>query len=143
MSGKAIRVVGILALGGLLVSSQTGCLLVAAGAVAGGTVAYVRGDLEADVDGDVPRVVEASKAAMDDLKFPLLGSYAVGTEGKVEARVGADNKATINIEARTEKFTHVSIRIGTFGDDAVSQSILERIKANLKAPPAEDVARGE
>jgi hypothetical protein len=142
MLKKALVTFGAIVAMVLMVTTQAGCLLLAAGAVAGGTVAYVKGDLEADVDGDVARTVEASKAAMEDLKLPVMGSYAIGGEGKVEARLGTDNKATVNVNARTEKVTHVSIRIGTFGDGSMSQTILERIKANLKNGEA-DVARGE
>jgi hypothetical protein len=111
--------------------TQSGCLAVAAAGAAGGTVAYMKGDVEAVVDGGVEATFNATKAAMDELKLPLLATWSNAMEAHVEARVGTDNKATVNINGQSEKFSKVSIRVGTFGDQGLSQAILEKIKANL------------
>lgn len=126
--GAAVLLCGTL---GLVMAMQGGCILAAAGAAAG-TVAYVKGDLEADLNGDVPRVIEATKAAMNDLKLPIVESNSSSLEGYVEARIGADNKARIHVKAKSDKVSRVAIRVGTFGDEAQSNQIMDKIKANLK-----------
>ena len=74
---KTLTTLGLTAVLGLVAIMQSGCFLVAAGAVAGaaaGTVLYVNGDLEADVNATPEHVVAATKMAMDDLKLPILSS---------------------------------------------------------------------
>ena len=129
--------IGLLVAFAALAFTGAGCLLVAAAGATGGVVAYNSGDLEIDVEAGPQRTVEATKAAMDDLDLPILSAYASGLEGKVEARVGTDNKATVKVRGRSERVSHVIIRIGTFGDESMSQMILEKIKANLADPAAE------
>ena len=149
---RAMRILGLLLVMGIIVITQSGCLVAAAGAAVGG-VAYVKGDLDAIVDGNVDQAFDATKAAFAELKMPLISSWNGAGEAKVEARVGTDNKATVNIKGQSEKASKVTIRVGTFGDEALSQSILEKIKANLSKgtsksarasdPRRADFARGE
>ena len=136
---RTLRIIGMIVVMGIIVTTQSGCLIAAAGAAAGG-VAYVKGDMDAIVDGNVEQTFAATKAAFEELKMPLLSSWASGQEAKVEARHGTDNKVTVNIVGQTEKASKVSIRVGTFGDEALSQNILEKIKANLAK--GTKVARG-
>jgi hypothetical protein len=124
----------ILILAGLMVNSA-GCLVVAAGAGAAGTVAYLRGDLETEEPYSLDVVYAATREAARQLELSVL-------EGKTEkdalsativARDAADKRVTIHLKAQTELTTKVSIRIGTFGDQAKSQMIYNRIKENLRA----------
>jgi len=126
-----LRVFGFVAVMVVILVSQSGCLVAAAAGAAGGTVAYMKGDVEAVVEGNVEQTFNATKAAMDELKLPLMATWANAMEAHVEARVGTDNKATVNINGQSEKLSKVSIRVGTFGDQGLSQAILEKIKANL------------
>jgi len=126
-----LRVFGLIAVMAIISITQSGCLVAAAAGAAGGTVAYMKGDVEAVVDGGVEQTFNATKAAMDDLKLPLMATWVNANEAHVEARVGTDNKATVNISGQSEKLSKVSIRVGTFGDQGLSQAILEKIKANL------------
>jgi len=137
-----LRVFGMVAVMAIIVVTQSGCLVAAAGA-AGGTVAYMKGDVEAVVEGNVEQTFNATKAAMDELKMPLLATWSSAMEGHVEARVGTDNKATVNINGQSEKLSKVSIRVGTFGDQGLSQAILEKIKANLSKATTKTAMAGE
>ncbi len=123
-----------LILAGLLVNSA-GCLVVAAGAGAAGTVAYMRGDLETEEPYNLNTVYDATRGAAEQLELSVL-------EGKTEkdalsativARDAADKRVTIHLKAVTELTTKVSIRIGTFGDQTKSQMIYNRIRENLRA----------
>jgi hypothetical protein len=124
----------VLILAGLTVNSA-GCLVVAAGAGAAGTVAYMRGDLETEEPYKLDVVYAATREATKQLELSVL-------EGKTEkdalsaiivARDAADKRVTIHLKARTEQTTGISIRIGTFGDQTKSQMIYNRIKENLRA----------
>jgi len=138
-----LRVIGMVAVMAIVVVTQSGCLVAAAAGAAGGTVAYMKGDVEAVVDGGVEQTFNATKAAMDELKLPLLATWANAMEAHVEARVGTDNKATVNINGQSEKLSKVSIRVGTFGDQGLSQAILEKIKANLSKATTKTAMAGD
>jgi hypothetical protein len=130
-----IHLVGLLlVLAGLMVNSA-GCLVVVAGAGAAGTVAYMRGDLEAEEPCPIDTVFDATREATEKLGLSVL-------EGKTEkdalsativARDAEDKRVTIKLKARTEQSTKISIRIGTFGDRTKSLMIYNRIRENLKA----------
>jgi hypothetical protein len=124
----------LLVLAGLMVSSA-GCLAVAAGAGAAGTVAYLRGDLEAEEPYKLDVVYAATREATKKLELSVL-------EGKTQkdalsaiivARDAADKRVTIRLKAQTEQTTKISIRVGTFGDQTKSHMIYNRIRENLKA----------
>jgi len=115
--------------------NSAGCLVVAAGAGAAGTVAYMRGDLDTEEPYRLDVVYAAAREAAKQLELSVL-------EGKTEkdalsalivARDAADKRVTIHLKAQTEQTTRVSIRIGTFGDQTKSQMVYNRIRENLRA----------
>ena len=131
------RVCLSLVLAGLTVHSA-GCLAVVAGAGAAGTVAYMRGDLETEEPFKLETVYAATREAVKQLGLSVL-------EGKTErdalsativARDAADKRVTVSLKAATEQSTKVSIRVGTFGDEAQSHLLYNRIRENLKAVAA-------
>lgn len=127
--GTSLLVVGILC-------TQTGCLLVAAGAATGTTVAYVRGDLESSVNGNPEQVTAASKKAMEDMKFTVISSGASNIDGQVTARTAQDTKVKVVVKGQGDNVSAVSIRVGNFGNQSLSAQILEKIRANVKDAPA-------
>jgi hypothetical protein len=107
-----------------------GCFLVLAAAGGAGTVAYVSGKLRANVSQDVPAVYAASTRAMDDLKIPVLSSGQDALSASITARDAQDKKITIDIK-RSGETTEIVIRVGFWGDQAKSQTILDKIKSHL------------
>lgn len=126
-----VRVLAMLALGGFLVTMQSGCLVAAAAGGAAGTVAYLSGDLEANLDAPVSRVFEASKQAMRDMDYVVVNTVNGSDKSEVVARTRDDNKVQIVIQPLTEKSSKISIRVGTFGDETLSTKILEKIRSHL------------
>jgi len=124
----------VLILAGLMVNSS-GCLLVAAGAGAAGTVAYMRGDLETEEPYNLNMVYDATREAAEQLELSVLEGRTEkdALSATIVARDAADKRVTIHLKAQTELTTRVSIRIGTFGDQAKSQMIYNRIRENLRA----------
>lgn len=124
---------------GLTVSSS-GCLAVAVGAGAAGTVAYLAGDLEAEEPYAVEHAYAATRAAVEELGLKMIegetGRDALAA--RVVARDSADKKIEVRLKAVTKNSTKLSIRVGTFGDDTKARLIYNTIRDNLKAAVAAD-----
>ena len=113
-------------------ASTSGCILFIVGAGAGaGTVAYMSGELKAAVDGNFDRTIQATNTALQQLSFTKVSEAKDGLADKIVARDAADKKIEITLENAGDKLTKVQIRFGVFGDQAMSQAILDKIKANL------------
>jgi len=109
----------------------SGCVAVVAAGAAGGTVAYVRGALKATLDRPVERVGDATNRAVQDLKFALVSSRVDAVSGDIIARTARDVKVEIQLKKVSDNSTAVDIRVGVFGDQAISQQLLARIQKNL------------
>jgi hypothetical protein len=109
-----------------------GCVAVAVGAGAAGTVAYVRGDLEAVEPKDINSVYEATLKAMEQLELSVSKKTKDAMSAEIVARDSQDKKITIKLGATAEGTTNLSIRIGIFGSETKSRLIYDQIKKNLK-----------
>lgn len=115
-------------LGAMAVSS--GCVAVVAGAGAGAAVAYVRGDLDATLSTSYESSVRAVNKSIADLQFAKVSEAKDATRATIIARTAADKKIEIRVEPVGQTVAKVKIRVGTFGDESLSLTILEKIKAN-------------
>jgi hypothetical protein len=113
------------------VAVTSGCLAVAAGAGAGTAVAYARGQLEANVSADFENTAAASSRALQQLGIAKVSEHKDSLIDMIVARNAADKKIEIRLENLAKGLTKVRIRIGVFGDEALSMAILDKIKANL------------
>ena len=103
----------------------------AAGAGAGATVAYVRGDLDTTLSANLERSARAVNKAIEDLKFAKVSESKDALQSIIIARNGADKKIELHLDRLADDATKLKIRVGTFGDDVLQVTILEKIKANL------------
>jgi hypothetical protein len=116
----------------VLVGSGCGALVVGGAVAAGaGTVAWVKGELKATVDGDLDHAWSASQTALKDLQMPVSAEEKDGIQGKLTARAAADKKVTVQVKKATGTTTDIGIRVGTWGDEPMSREILEKIKKHL------------
>ncbi len=118
-------------LAGSALLSTSGCLAVAAGAGAGAAVAYVRGELEAPLDAGFEKAVVAANRAVQELQFAKVSEHKDALLDLIVARNAADKKIEIRLESESDRRTKLKIRVGFFGDEALSMVILERIKSDL------------
>ena len=110
----------------------SGCAVAVAGAAAGaGAIAYVRGELQSTLDQNFNRTVEATRAALADLEFSKISEKKDALDAELIYRTALDKKVTIKLNKVTDNATKVKIRVDLLGDEALSMSILEKIKANL------------
>jgi hypothetical protein len=121
--------VAFLTLAAALASS--GCVAVVAGAGAGAAVAYVRGDLDATLDTGFEKALRAANQAITQLKFAKISEKEDAMLAILVARNAADKKIEIRLEKQSAALTKIKIRVGTFGDEALSMSILDKVRANL------------
>lgn len=110
---------------------QSGCVIVAAGAAGAGTVAYVRGELESTVPSSLAKSMQATRAAVEQLKLIKISDKEDALAGVFVARTADDKRIEVKLTAVGEGMTKVQIRVGVFGDRTVSTAVFDRIKANL------------
>lgn len=113
------------------VALNSGCIAVAAGAAGAGAVAYIRGELDATVGNSYEAVVRASGQAIEQLQFATIGTRRDALSAKLTARTAQDKKIEIEVTKIGNDLTRIQIRVGVFGDERVSMTILDKIKANL------------
>jgi hypothetical protein len=109
----------------------SGCFAVMAGAGAGATVAYVRGDLDGTLNAGFDKSVRAVNKAVEQLQFAKVSEHKDSLQATIIARNGADKKIEFYVAKLADDATKLKIRVGTFGDDALQISIFEKVKSNL------------
>mgnify|MGYP001236001638 FL=1 len=133
----------ILGLSALTLVSLPGCVALVAGAVAGaGAYAYAEGKLESTLSAPLDRSYAAARRAISDLEFTETSAKKDALEAIVEAKTAGNDTVTITLKALAvgggeggdpskSTTTKCSIRIGTFGDEKKSITILDAIKSHL------------
>ena len=119
----------------LLVGSAVslgGCVVAAVGAGAAGTVAYLKGDLEAVESRKLDEVHAATLKAVKELGLHVTKDSKDALSATVVARDALDKKVTITLRATTEQTTKLSIRVGLFGSEAKSRLIYQKIHDYLQ-----------
>lgn len=96
-----------------------------------GAVAYIRGELEATVDSSLNATLKASDRAISQLEFAKVSEKKDALSANLVARTAQDKKVEIDLAKVGDKVTKVKIRVGVFGDEAVSMAILDKIKQGL------------
>ena len=108
-----------------------GCVVVAVGLGAAGTVAYVRGDLESTEPKNIEVVYSAALQAAEQLELRVISKSKDALSAEIIARDAQDKKITIKMNSVSEQTTKLSIRVGTFGSEAKSQQIYQKIYDNI------------
>lgn len=130
-----MRFLGLLLLLAGLATCTSGCLAVAVGAGAAGTVAYMKGDLEAEEPYDIEQAYVAARTAVEELKLKIIEDEtgADALSARVVARDSSDKKVEVRLKAITSNTTKLSVRVGTFGNDSKERRIYNTIRDHLKA----------
>jgi ABC-type glycerol-3-phosphate transport system substrate-binding protein len=115
----------------LLAASLTGCVAVVAGAAGAGTVAWVRGELEATLDASCEKAATAANLAIKQLQFAKISEKKDALTAILIARTAEDKKVEIKVIKIGDQSAKVQIRVGVFGDEALSLTILDKIRTNL------------
>lgn len=136
-SNLAILTLALLALG------QGGCALLVVGAAAGAGAlgyAYYNGSIPHDFVADPERGWQETQNALIDLQLPVLSARRQDSLGLLQSRSPANEPIEIRVEPSPAKFdphipaTRVWVRVGTWGDRALSERIHEQIGRRLGQP---------
>lgn len=114
--------------------ATSGCFVVAlgaAGAAGAGTVAYARGQLDATLANGYDQVLAASNRALDELQLVKISEKKDAFSAILIARTAEDKKVEIRIAKEGDILTTVRIRVGIFGDEEKSRTLLEKMRAGL------------
>lgn len=125
---QTLLVIMLIAVTGLL----QGCMLAVVGVGAAGTIAYIRGDLEAVESETIDTVYEATLTAVKELELTVTEKSKDALEARVVVHDSQDRKTTIKLKTTAEKTTKLSIRVGTFGSETRSRLIYQKIREHLK-----------
>ncbi len=106
------------------------------GALQTGTEAFIRGELEAAVVHPMEHVFQAAQDAMTALNFPSRGAKMGEANAYVLAKEVQGRKIDINLQMKSKNVTKINIRVGVFGDQAVSRLILAEIQEKLGPHPS-------
>lgn len=109
----------------------SGCVAIVAAGAGAGTVAYLRGELEATVGGNLEQTNKAVNRAIEELKFVRISENKDALLALTVVRNAADQRIEVRQDVVGEKLTRVRIRVGVFGDERLSRTLLDRIQAKL------------
>jgi hypothetical protein len=76
-------------------------------------------------------VWQVALEVMQDLQFPLTSQGKDALTGELTARTAQDKKVHRQLKKLTKQTTELRIRVGAFGDEALSLLIEDRIKKKL------------
>lgn len=108
------------------------CLFVGCSAEkARGAVAYMTGELQTEVESTLDDAVGAAKGALEELQLSDIDVRKDLFKGRLEARDADRTLITIMLDRYTDNITKLGIRVGSFGDEKMSNEILKRIKQRL------------
>lgn len=116
---------------GISAAGLTGCVAVVAAGAAGTGVAWYRGRLEANLDHNIEAVFAASQKALNQLEFANISNKKSAVDAEIVSRTALDKKVEITLQKVTDRSTKIMIRVGVFGDETLSMSILDKVKAAL------------
>lgn len=111
-----------------------GCALFVVGsaaAAAAGGYAYVKGELKGTEDVSFDRAWTATEAAMKDLQYAVTKEQKGTNVAQLIARTRTDKRVELNLSKVSDKSTEFRIRVGTFGDEALSRTIMDQIKKHF------------
>lgn len=104
-------------------------------AVEEGTAAFIRSEMRTARNVPIDMAWQATIDALEELGYAVKNSGMRERYAFVIARDAGDTPVTVRLHAPTPVLTKIKVRIGVFGDGAISQVIMDRILARLPTTP--------
>jgi hypothetical protein len=129
----------------LLAVVNAGCLLVAAGAAAGGAAigyVYFNGRLSQNYPTNLATALAASRAGLADLQLPIVAEGTGRGTAELTSRTPDNSKVRIYLEEIPSRLpveaptVRITVRVGLTGDRVVSEQILGQVGAHIPLPGA-------
>ncbi|MDD5599541.1 MAG: DUF3568 family protein [Victivallaceae bacterium] len=132
--GKVIsRVLAVFAIA-LAVSMSSGCVVALLGLGVGAGVAgtaYYEGKLTGTVDAKPQQAQAATEAAFKELKIQQISSIGDALKAKIVGKAEKDSTVTVSVELQKDGKSRIGIRVGTFGNQELSEKIYSEINKQL------------
>src|SRR5882762_9575263 len=103
-----------------LIAFASGCALFAVGAAG---YAYAKGELKSTEPAPLDRTWDATVAAVKELQFPIVEQSKDALEARMVATNAEDKDIRIKLKKVADNSTELHVRVGAFGDEAVSHEI--------------------
>jgi len=124
---------------GIVMLASSGCLAIAAGVGGGAALGYFyyRGEVCKYFGADTQATFAATHAAVLDLGMPILREENGGNRAFIETRTAKNDMVRIGVKMDADNgpgqppLTRVGVRVGTFGDEELSTTVLAQIEARL------------
>jgi hypothetical protein len=117
----------------VMITVVSGCAsTVDPGAEGVGMYSWKHRELKGDFAGPLLDVAAASRSAFTDLRLVAVDQVVDGLKGKVTAQTADGSPVRIKLKATDFDTTRFSIKVGTFGDKAMSQQVARYIARELK-----------
>jgi uncharacterized protein YceK len=130
---KYFKMLSILLSFVLLAMQLAGCAAVVVGGAAGaGTVVYVKGQLNEDMNAPVSNVYDASLAALKELDLPIIEDNHDTLSAKIKSKFADGDDVWIQIESLSAESSKITIRVGIMGDEYKSRKIINAIHSHLQ-----------
>ncbi len=127
---QSVLICALVGLSAMMLMIADGCRAPTA-ADGAGSATYVRGDLEATSANDFNRVLDATHKAIKELGFTEISAKKETLSAVMVARVPSDRRIEISINSTGKDLTNIKIRVDLFGDEQLSRSLLDKIKAGM------------
>ena len=115
----------------------SGCIIVIKEGSEPGSTQYLHGELQSAVDAPQGETVAAVKKAVQAMKFTPLSESSDTLSYMSVAQTAQEKKIRIKLNAITETTTMITIKVGSFGDKALSYRLLEEIHTQRANLPSE------
>lgn len=96
-----------------------------------GTYSWSQRELKGDFSGSLLDVAAAAERAFKDLRLVSVDQTVDGLKGRVTARTADGSSVRIKLKAMEFEATRFSIKVGAFGDKAMSQQVARYIAREL------------
>ncbi len=118
-----------LCISALLFFNQGCAVVLLGGAAAGvGTVAFMRGELKSTQTIPFDLAWSATLATAEESGFLVIKEQKDAFSAVLMLRDAKNRKIQINLKKESESLTEIGIRVGVFGDQPISQTLLQKIK---------------
>jgi len=101
------------------------------GVAQAGTSSFIQGTLQAAFDKPIEKVLEASRRALTDLGYEITREDSGSHYAQLQGAQADDSSIVLKLRKSSETVTGLSIRVGLWGDNAVSRLILHEIEKEL------------
>lgn len=113
----------------LILINLTGCVAVVAGTAGGaGTATWLSGKLGEEFNVPLKRSVEATKAALNSLKYEITKETSKEEVVQIMSKYTDGRTIWIDVRKVEESKSRIEVRVGAISDKEAAREILERIK---------------